>query len=604
MPSDATAAQTFDYVDEGGTTLYQKLVFVEDDGKRRVLERMSDGMDGWLNDIEHARLVPYRLPELIEAISLDRIVFVTQDEASADAIVAAGAPATCGVMGQYEILAGSRLMVFPPCSDVGEAWANMVAEDLENRVYDLAVVLPDGMDDGEDPARWLARGGSLESLYRAADVVDLVPDEAPPPYQSKFGAVSPADLFTAATVPYRWLIRDILPANERVLVYGDTGSGKSFATLDMFMSVVRGVDYQGKKTKQVGGIYCAFEGGKGFRQRVEAYFKGHGITPNVDDSWRILTRPADLFNSPAALKDLQDEIAHWASVFKIPLGLIVVDTISASSPGMKEEDGSHMGQYLANARSLGEPYGATTVPVHHKPKGGDTPRGSGKLTADLETAIEVYFAPDKAVDENGRQIRECKIIKQREGEAGKTWRFVLQGVPVGYYEDGTEFRSCFVCPPGGIERPKGFRGFETRGRETTAMQALFAALRMQGQPLPPEIRLANGGEPSVGIMSNGQQLAVQWAAWRNAYMALDIDNASSDDERARFGRAKSAIAYVGPKLVGYKLIQNVTTTNNDSWIWWTGKPIKGIPESQRPTIAEEAASRPSPADELPPHSSF
>src|SRR5262249_55777313 len=53
----------------------------------------------WIYNIDGVRVVPYRLPELLEAIAQSRAVFIVEGERKADALAAWNIPATCNAMG-------------------------------------------------------------------------------------------------------------------------------------------------------------------------------------------------------------------------------------------------------------------------------------------------------------------------------------------------------------------------------------------------------------------------------------------------------------------------------------------------------------------------
>ncbi len=58
----------YDYVDEGGKTLFQVVRFDPKDFRQR--RRDPTAKDGWVWSVRGVRPVPYRLPELLEAAGL------------------------------------------------------------------------------------------------------------------------------------------------------------------------------------------------------------------------------------------------------------------------------------------------------------------------------------------------------------------------------------------------------------------------------------------------------------------------------------------------------------------------------------------------------
>jgi hypothetical protein len=64
----------YPYVDESGELLLQVVRFEP----KTFRQRRPDGKGGWLWNIKGVRRVPYRLPELIEAIGSEHIVFISR----------------------------------------------------------------------------------------------------------------------------------------------------------------------------------------------------------------------------------------------------------------------------------------------------------------------------------------------------------------------------------------------------------------------------------------------------------------------------------------------------------------------------------------------
>ena len=400
------------------------------------------------------------------------------------------------------------------------------------------------------------------------------PDIPKGPYKTKFGAIVWGDL-DKPRPPYEWLVKGVLPAQERAIVYGEPQSGKSFWTLDLSLSVARGTEFFGCKTKQVGVIYCAFEGGKGFANRVNAYRYGHDLK-DEDVPFVILTRDADLFGSPETVDALIVEVQHWQMVFHeelgIDLGLIVFDTVSACTAGMDENSGTDMGRFLAHGRRIAASVRAGLVFVHHVPKGGSTPRGSGKLTGDLEAAILVQFDPNGSVDEDGRLVRIARVSKQREGKSGGEFPFVLKSVRVGVDGDGADVDSCMIAAPGGASVSGAQAGFNLSPIEDEGFRTLWAAIKEVGGDAPAELQLPAGTR------------VVRWSDWRDQW--TKVDASADDDPAVRAERIKKRMQRAGAALLKWGIIGR-----SNPWVWWTGKPVRGyrdtFPKRKKPEPAAE-----------------
>jgi hypothetical protein len=74
-----------------------------------------------------------------------------------------------------------------------------------------------------------------------------------------------------------YLVDELLPEKGIGMVWGKPKCLKSFFMLDVCFHVARGMAYHDRAVKQGGVVYCAFEGGYGYKKRVAALRIIHGI---------------------------------------------------------------------------------------------------------------------------------------------------------------------------------------------------------------------------------------------------------------------------------------------------------------------------------------
>jgi hypothetical protein len=106
------------------------------------------------------------------------------------------------------------------------------------------------------------------------DVVEEVEDEKPK--ADRFQFVQAAEF--GAGKPASWIIKHVLPRAELIVLYGESGAGKSFMALDLMGAIARGAEWRGHKTTP--GLRCGYiaaEGAAGFRNRLHAYALHHEI---------------------------------------------------------------------------------------------------------------------------------------------------------------------------------------------------------------------------------------------------------------------------------------------------------------------------------------
>lgn len=230
--------------------------------------------------------------------------------------------------------------------------------------------------------------------------------------------------------PLQWRIKKVLPETGLAAVFGASGSGKSFAVIDLTQSIAAGREWFGYKSKPCNVLYCALEGEAGIAGRVAAYRIRHGAT---SQNIRYLVQPFSLLESG----DIHD-LAHAINTNGQGAEVVILDTLNRAAPGADENDSKSMGQIIAAAKELQTLIGGLVVLVHHTGKDASKGlRGHSSLHAALDAAIEVRRDGDR---------REWLIAKSKDGEDGEAHPFKLDVVELGTDEDGEPITSCVLHP--------------------------------------------------------------------------------------------------------------------------------------------------------------
>lgn len=236
----------------------------------------------------------------------------------------------------------------------------------------------------------------------------------------------PASEFAVGQPP-SWLIKGFLPQAELCVLFGESGSGKSFVALDIAMHIARGEPWRERRTKPGRVVYIAAEGGGGFRKRLQAYAEHHGID--------LATVPVDIIHAAPNFLQRADALDVAKAILAGgPVALIIIDTFAQVTPGANENASEDMGVALAHCRGIHRATGAAIMLVHHAGK--DTTKGArgwSGLRAAADAEIEVVRGPA------GRAIR---ITKQKDGDDMSMWGFDLKVIPLGFDEDGDTIDSC------------------------------------------------------------------------------------------------------------------------------------------------------------------
>ena len=254
--------------------------------------------------------------------------------------------------------------------------------------------------------------------------------ELPSKSVGRFGPVPIYDLSLAP--PMQWLIKGVLPRAELGVLFGASGSGKTFVALDLAFSVARGNAWRDRRTARGRVVIIAAEGAGGIGKRGEAYSRYHEFDLRGIDLHVIPAAPNFLDND-----DISEVMAEIGNIG--PVDLVIIDTFAQVTPGANENTSEDIGRALANLKLLYGVTNAMNLVVAHAGKDlSKGVRGWSGLKAAADVQIEVLR------HENGD--REIIIEKMKDGEDGIRWGFKLEVVEVGIDYDGDIITSCVAVP--------------------------------------------------------------------------------------------------------------------------------------------------------------
>ncbi len=228
--------------------------------------------------------------------------------------------------------------------------------------------------------------------------------------------------------PPKWLIRDVLPEGDLAMIFGPSGSGKSFFAMDIAMAVASGYDWRDNVTMNGPVFWIAAEAAGSVRNRALAYAKFNNIKLPESDLWIVGDTPA--------LGDVKHVRTLGEHAARLKPRMVVVDTLAAASGGANENSGEDMATILAACRALHKISGGLVLLIHHSGKDKDRgSRGWSGIKAAMETEIEVEELPTGE--------RRAGITKQRDGEAGVDYPFRLVPITLDPFENEPQ-SSCAV----------------------------------------------------------------------------------------------------------------------------------------------------------------
>jgi hypothetical protein len=272
-------------------------------------------------------------------------------------------------------------------------------------------------------------------------------DEVEPSYADRirYAILSTADL---KNIPRpKPLIDGLLYLDSLAMVYGPSGVGKSFVTIDMAMYIGSNLKWWNAREVANGAVlYVIAEGASGISLRTDAWEKHHGTTSGVQ--WH----PSAINIHESAWVGALAEV-----VADIKPKLVVLDTLARSILGADENSSRDMGEVIANLDIIRRAAGSCVLVVHHSGKNLDAGgRGSTALKGAMDTELELTGDTSRMALKNTKQKNapETERIWLKLEPVGESAVVVHAGaddddaVPPGVLETLETLRSIEV--PGGV----------------------------------------------------------------------------------------------------------------------------------------------------------
>lgn len=448
----------WEYADEHGLVLFVKQRFKTSDttkGKTyKLLRVMEDGSRQ--ASMQGARVIPYRLADVLEAKLQAKPVFIAEGEKAADALASIGVFCSTSHTGAGSWPAANstwfadlNIVLVPDNDQPGYRYASLVASALLPIAKSVRLLaLPVGHT--EDAFEWVMAGGDkaqlmtlckgLQPVLDASDIAYVTPpaedlepelaidaDEFTPepalelvPAESKI-RIEPWD--TIQDEPVEWLIQDVLPRKGFSALFGPPGSFKSFVALDIAHSIATGTAWMGKEVSTPGAVlYICGEGHGGVGARIRACRLHHRTAPGA--KVYVIRHQLNLRSSKEDIQQLHLAITNLVQREDIRFELVQVDTLARAFGGGNENDSSDMGAFIASLSKIQRLLDCALQIVHHVGKDITKGlRGHSSLLGALDTELELQRLDGALQDNQYAGSGNITITKQKDGSDGAKYGF-------------------------------------------------------------------------------------------------------------------------------------------------------------------------------------
>ncbi len=216
------------------------------------------------------------------------------------------------------------------------------------------------------------------------------------------------------------IVRGMLEPDSLCMVYGPSGVGKSFFTLDLALSIACGVSYHGREVKQGPVVYLAGEGHRGIVKRSMAWGIDRGQNVTKSKFW-LARRPFDLMSVESTVSVIE---AVESILGGNPPSVVIIDTLARNFGDGDENSTQDMGKVIRMLDDVRVRFpGVCIIIVHHSGHSGERARGSSALKGAMDFEYQV------AQDDAG--VLQITNTKMKDGTPPAPMAFELVDVELG-----------------------------------------------------------------------------------------------------------------------------------------------------------------------------
>ena len=212
-----------------------------------------------------------------------------------------------------------------------------------------------------------------------------------------------------------FLVQDMITEGSLTIFTGTSGSGKTWVTTDLCLSVAQGIEWLGKKTIQKNVLIVDEESGeKRLIRRMRKLAAGRGMMdigknksmPHDSEFGKLNIKGRSFRRTDISTRSFLTK--YKEIIIRDNIGIILFDALVDITPGKNENDSKEMLPALLNLKQLCEETGVTIIVIHHA---GKSEASNSRGTSAIEGAVDAMFKITQK-EETGILIIESK--KERD----------------------------------------------------------------------------------------------------------------------------------------------------------------------------------------------
>ncbi|MBQ8692490.1 MAG: AAA family ATPase [Synergistaceae bacterium] len=320
--------------------------------------------------------------------------------------------------------------------------------------------------------------------------------------------------------PTEWLIDDWIPEQSQILLFGASGAGKSFITLDMAASIACSniSEWHGLTIEHGGVLYLNGEGYNGLTKRLKGWAQVRDVSRDNINLY-ISQQPKLITGS-----EVTDWIINEIKAQNIQdLKLIIVDTLSRHFGG-DENNASDATNFLNQLSAIQREFNCSVLITHHTGVSNEA-QGRGRGSSAFKGAVDMELQIKS--DGSGEDFYvTLSQTKNKDDEIKEALTFKRLSVPL----DGVfnkRGKQIFTAVLERMDAPT----VKSASAQLKITATIKRALETYAEAADTAGTFTEGGEKFYGV---------RYEEWRNAlYKRSSSDKESS--KRGEFSRTRKAL---------------------------------------------------------------
>lgn len=420
----------YTYHDAQGHSAYQVVRLPGKKFRQRHPDPVNPGQ--WIWDMKGVTRMLYRLPEVLQAITMKQPVYLVEGEKDVETLRRLGAVATCNVGGANkwddnynESLQGADVVILPDNDPPGQQHARLIAARLRGVVRRLTIIHLPNLPDKGDVTDWVQAGNVLADLQTLLGTT-RPSIEAPHLILTKLEDVEPEAI--------SWLWEPYIPRNKLTFLEGDPGQGKTYLMLAIAAAITRGYhlpDQEGRVKPPHGDpgqvIYITAEDGIADTLRPRAEKAGADLSKLfVVEGWSSGGQVEPFsFQHLSLLADV---------IHDMQAQLVILDPIQAFLGGKVDMfRANEVRPFMAQLGRLASVHHCAVMAIRHLTKGTGKAMYRGQGSIDFTAAARSVLVVGESLEDERKRI----LAQSKNSLAEKGASIVYQITDEGFFWCGT-----------------------------------------------------------------------------------------------------------------------------------------------------------------------